>query len=220
MRNIIVQTLEESAFSVEELYNLRMAAYEQWREAGLSVSVIHAPFRLFSGYLTGKIVFVASDADTGELLAMHTFSKNRKRGSVSGSNLAVAPQAKHECIATRMLAAETERFKKAGYRYLLGSTAIPAVWSVRWHLKNGYYITGYKRSEKQNYASYTFCMPIALDIRHHPLDIVWTQPLAPLTGRISYMASYLITCLCKTRSGQLTALGRLAKKVRDSRLKA
>ena len=94
------------------------------------------------------------------------------------------------------------------------ATGIPAVWSVRWHLKNGYYITGYKRSEGKNYASYTFRKPIALDVRHHPLDLLWTRPIAPFTARLSYMVSYLITCVCKTRDGRLTAIGRVGKRVR------
>lgn len=176
MREILIRTTREVEVPAEALHELRKASYAQWEEAGLTVSAVKTSVLSFTRYLIGKAVFVAHDAETGELLAMHTFRLNKKKGIASGANLAVSPTAKKEGIATRMLEAEIERFRKAGYRYLTGATGIPAVWSVRWHLKNGYYITGYKRSEGNNYASYTFCKPIALDFRHHPLDIFWTRP--------------------------------------------
>ena len=213
MREILVRTTMEVDVSAKDLYELRKVSYAQWEEKGLVIPAIHQPMPWFSHYLIGKTVFVSHDAVTGELLAMHTFRVNKNKGNAHGANLAVSPTAKKEGIATRMLEAEIERFRKAGYRYLTGATGIPAVWSVRWHLKNGYYITGYKRNENNNYTSYTFRKPIALDFRHHPLDIFWTRPIAPLTARLHYMVSYLITHIVKTRSGKLTLLGRLAKKM-------
>ena len=121
----------------------------------------------------------------------------------------------HDAKTGELLAmqeAEVERFRKAGYRFLAGATGIPAVWSVRWHLKNGYYITGYKRSEGNNYASYTFLKPIALDVLHHPTDIFWTRPLAPITAKLQDFVSFIITSLVKDRQGRLTWLGRRIKK--------
>ncbi len=220
MINIKVSLLQESDVSIENLHALRKSSFSQWAELGLDTPEASMPLKQFQRYIETVTVIVAQSAETRQLLAMHTWRLNKPKGYASGSNLAVSPVVKHQGIATRMLQEEKIRFRQEGYRYLKGGTAIPAVWSVSWHKKNGYYITGFKRDEKHNYASYTFCKPIALDIYHHPLDILWTRPLAPLTARISYMVSYLVTCLCKTRSGQLTALGRLAKKVRDSRLKA
>ena len=215
MREIIVRTKKEIEVPIEQLYELRKASFAQWEEAGLDASDVHGPLQHFSNYIKNVAVFVAHDAKTGELLAMHTFRLNKRKHTAAGSNLAIHPNAKHEGIGSRMLQAEAQRLRKAGYRYMTESTGIPAIWSVKWHLKNGYYITGYKRNEKKNYASYTFCKPIGLDIRHHPMDVLWTRPLAPLTARVHYAISYLITCICKTRSGKLTAIGRLAKRMRD-----
>ena len=212
MREILVRTTREVEVPAEALHELRKISYAQWAKAGLTTSVVNGPVESLRRYLVGKAVFVAHDAKTGELLAMHTFRLNKKKGIASGANLAVHPSAKKEGIASRMLEAEIERFRKAGYRYLIGATGIPAIWSVRWHLKNGYYITGYKRSEGNNYASYTFRKPVALDISHHPSDILWTRPIAPLTARLQYIVSYLITHMVKNRNGKLTALGRLVKK--------
>lgn len=214
MREIIVRTAKEAEVSAETLCELRKAAFaQQWKEAGLDASVIYCTVESFKRYLSDKAVFVTHDATTGELLAMHTFTLNKRKGIAIGANLAVIPEAKHEGIATQMLEIEAERLSKAGFRYLCGVTDIPATWSVNWHQKNGYYITGYQRSANKSYASYTFRKPIALDLRHRPLDLLWTRPIAPITARLSFIASYIITCLIKTRNGQFTPLGRLAKRL-------
>ena len=198
--------------SVEELYELRKAAFFLWREAMLYTPAIDIPIELFQRYLTDKAVFVAQDEATGELLGMHTLRLNKRKGRADGANLAVSPKAQHEGIASRMLQAEAQRLRKAGYRYMVGSTAIPATWSVQWHLKNGYYIVGYSRSEKQNYASYIFRKQIAIDVRHHPTDLLWTRPIAPITAKLRYCLTWLATMVCKDKSGKLNWLGRRAKR--------
>ena len=213
MRKIIVTTTKETPVSAEELYALRLAAFEQWKENGLTTRAGCEPVEGFDRYMKGRTVFVARDAETGELLAMHTFSLNPKKGTATGANLAVSPKAKREGIASRMLEQEVERLRKAGYRYLLGSTGIPAVWSVQWHRKNGYYITGFSRNERDNYASYMFRKQIAIDVRHHPTDLLWMKPIAPITAKLQYVASYLATNICKTREGRLNWLGRLGKRL-------
>ena len=214
MREIVVRTTKEIEVPIEALFELRLAAFAQWIESGLlDESVVNTPLEQFKRYLSDKAVFVAHDAITGELLAMHTFTLNKRKGIAIGANLAVIPEAKREGIASQMLQKEIGRFSKAGYRYLCGVTDIPATWSVNWHQKNGYYITGYHRSEDRNYASYSFRKPIALAFRHHPLDLLWTRPVAPITARLSFMVSAIITRLTKTRNGQLTLIGRLAKRL-------
>ena len=147
---------------------------------------------------------------------MHTLRLNKRKGKARGANLAVSPKAKHEGIASRMLQEETQRLRKAGYRYIIEDTAIPAIWSVQWHLKNGYYIVGYSRSENRNYASYIFRKQIAFDVRHHPTDLLWMRPIAPLTAKIQYVMYYLATNVCKTREGRLNWIGRWTKRVAKS----
>ena len=215
-RDIVVKTNNEAEVSVEELYELRRAAFQQWTEAGLKTSVEDTLIERFRIYLQDTAVFVVLDEATGELLAMHTLRLNKRKGRGRGANLAVSPKAKHEGIASRMLQEETLRLRKAGYRYMMGATGIPATWSVRWHLKNGYYIVGYSRSEHKNYASYIFRKQIAIDVRHHPTDLLWTRPIAPLTAKIQYVMYYLATSICKTREGRLNRLGRWAKRLAKS----
>ena len=212
MRQISIHNLKDTDITTDELYALRKASFEQWKDEGLYVYM--ASESVFATYLKDKVVFVAQDAATGELLAMHTLRLNRKRGCAAGANLAVAPSAKHEGIASRLLQEEVSRLRHRGYRYLVGSTGIPAVWSVRWHLKNGYRIVEYKRSERENYPSYVFRKQFATDVRHHPADLFWLPCLAPVTARLHYAASWFITRVCKTSQGRLTPLGRLAQRLR------
>ena len=203
--------------SAEELFELRRTAFQQWIEQGLYTSVVHTSLEQFKRYITDKMVFIAQDEATGELLGMHTLKLNKRKGRANGANLAVSPKAQHEGIASSMLEAEAQRLRKAGYRYIVENTAIPATWSVKWHLKNGYYIVGYSRSERNNYASYIFRKQIATDVRHHPTDLLWVAPIASLTAKLLYCLSWLATNICKSKSGKLNAIGRIAKEVRRIR---
>ena len=207
-------TNKEAGVPAEVLYLLEKTAYKQWTEAGIYTPMKDATFEQFERSIKGKVVFVAQDAQTGELLAMHTLRLNKKRGNAHGADLAVSPKAQHEGIASRMLEAEAQRLRKNGYRYMTGSTAIPATWSVQWHLKNGYYIVGYSRSEKQNYASYVFRKQIVVDVRHHTTDLLWTRPLAPITAKLRYCLTWVATMICKDKAGRLNLIGRMAKDVR------
>ena len=214
-RKIIIKTYKEAEVSVEELYKLEQAAFQQWTDAGLYTPVSNTSVERLQRYIADKAVFVALDEATGELLGMHTLKLNKRKGRANGANLAVSPKAQHEGIASRMLEAEAQRLRKAGYRYMVGNTGIPATWSVQWHLKNGYYIVGYSRSERNNYASYIFRKQIATDVRHHPTDLLWTRPVAPVTAKIRYCLTWLATNICKSKSGKLNAIGRIAKDVRS-----
>ena len=211
-RNITIKTNKEAEVSAEELFELRRTAFQQWIEQGLYTSVVHTSLEQFKRYITDKMVFIAQDEATSELLGMHTLRLNKRKGRANGANLAVSPKAQHEGIASRMLEAEAQRLRKAGYRYIVENTAIPATWSVQWHLKNGYHIVGYSRSERNNYASYIFRKQIAIDVRHHPTDLLWTRPIAPITAKIRYCLTWMATMVCKDKAGKLNWLGRMAKR--------
>ena len=215
-KDIVIKTNKEAGVPVEELYELRIAAFRHWDEEGLQMSIENIPLVQFKRYLKDKAIFVAQEAATGELQGLHTLRLNKLKGRADGANLAVDPKAQREGIASYMIEAEAQRLRKAGYRYIVENTAIPATWSVRWHLKNGYYIVGYSRSERHNYASYVFRKQIALDVRHHPTDLLWTKPIAPVTAKIRYRLTWMATMICKDNSGKLNAIGRIAKKLKAS----
>ena len=200
--------------SVEETYRLRKASFQQWIDAGLYTSVAHATMESFQRYIADKAVFLAQDEATGELLGMHTLRLNKRKGKADGADLAVSPKALHEGIASRMLEVEAQRLRKVGYRYIVENTAIPATWSVQWHLRNGYRIVGYSRSEKRNYPIYIFRKQIAIDVRHHPTDLLWTKPIAPVTAKLRYCLTWMAMMMCKDKAGRLNWLGRMAKDVR------
>ena len=214
-RNIVIKTNREAEVSVEKLYRLFKSAYQHWTELGIYTSAKDITLERFTQIISRMAVFVALDEATGELLGMHTLKLNKRKGRANGANLAVSPKAQHEGIGSRMLEAEAQRLRKAGYRYMVGNTGIPATWSVQWHLKNGYHIVGYSRSERNNYASYVFRKQIATDVRHHPTDLLWTRPIAPITAKIRYCLTWMATMICKSKSGKLNAIGRIAKDVRS-----
>ena len=214
-REIVIKTNKVAEVSVEELYRLFKAAYQKWTECGIYTPAKYTTLERFTQDISRMVTFVALDANTNELLGVHVLRLNKRKGRADGANLAVSPKAQHEGIASRMLQTEAQRLRKAGYRYIVENTAIPATWSVQWHLKNGYHIVGYSRSERNNYASYIFRKQIAIDVRHHPTDLLWTKPIAPLTAKLLYCLSWLATNICKSKSGKLNAIGRIAKDVRS-----
>jgi GNAT superfamily N-acetyltransferase len=211
MNEIIVKTRKEAGITNDVLYALAQESFAQWTDRGFDAPALHRTYEEFREAVCHATVFVALEKETGDLLGMHSFYLDRKKKCANGFYLAVYPKLKRQGIASRLLTLEAERIRKAGYRYLQGDTATNASWSVNWHLKNGYRIVGYKNSAEKNYASYVFRKQLYCDLRHHPSDLLWTRPLAPLTARLCFMGSYIATRLCKRSDGSLNALGRLAK---------
>lgn len=204
--------MEKSGVGPEDLYTLFRQSFQQWTDQGIDTPFVHTTLEKFLKEIEWGTVFVAQDAVTGELLAMHRLQCYRKRRYAYGSYLAVDPKCKHEGIATRMLKEEIVQLRQRGYRYMKGTTSAAATWSVRWHRHNGYHITDYSLNERSNAPTYTFRKQLFCDLRHHPTDLLWTHPLAPLTARLCFLASYLATHLCKTKTGSLNSLGRFAKR--------
>ena len=202
---IVLSTQKKAGIPDEAIYHFAMQSFQQWKDNGLEASFLNYSLEQFKKAIQHAIVFIATDAETGELLGTHSFTKNRKKKYVFGNWLAVSPKAKHSGIATQMLEYEVERIRKAGYNYTIEKTAVPAIWSVKWHLKNGYRIIGYKRSPSNNYYNYVFRKQLTP-------SLLWSSPLAPITARTHFIISYAITRLCKTSTGEFTWLGRIAKK--------
>lgn len=207
-KDIIITTRKEAGVPVKAVYDLLMESNRQWWDRGLRVPFLeNCTQEEFEGSLQRANVFVAKDRETGELLGVHAFRVDRKRNCVIGFDLAISPKAKRQGIATRMLEMETERIRKAGFDYIEGITTIAATWSVRWHLKNGYRIVGYKRPQESQQAVYVFRKQIA------PSLLYSTPFIAPVVCKIRYLLSYLATCIAKHQDGRLTTAGRIGKKL-------
>jgi L-amino acid N-acyltransferase YncA len=203
-RKIIIKTNKEAQVPVEALYSLFQESFRQWSDNGIDSPFLHKTLEEFDRVIERSAVFVALDADNGELVGMHCFAKYRSR-YVFDYFLAVAPQMQEQGIATQLLQEEVTYLQQRGCRYMKCTTSAAAPWSVQWHLKNGYYVVGYSRSEKQNYASYIFRKQIAP-------SLLWSRPLAPITAKLLYCLSWLATNICKSKSGKLNWIGRMAKR--------
>jgi GNAT superfamily N-acetyltransferase len=207
MDGFVIKPRRETCITDEQLFALYKDAYSQWSDAGIESSwrdFTQEDFEHLSRYAAKASVFVAIDKDTGELLGAHTLRANKRTRVVNTSALAVASKAKGHGIASALLRFEADRARKAGFRYFRDSTATNATWSVNWHLKNGYRIVGYKRSETDNHPSYVFRLQL------QP-SILWSGPLAPITARVCYLCSYIVTNLIKDSKGRFNVLGRIAK---------
>ena len=211
MQEITIQSFKKTSVSVEALYELFKEGYQQWTDNNIDSSFLNKTSEEFRKVIDRSKVFVAQNAGTGELLGMHCFYTYREK-YVFGFFLAILPKAKRQGIATQMLQKEVDILRRNGYRYIKSNTSSRAIWSVKWHLKNGYHIVGYSRSERNNYASYIFRKQIATDVRHHPTDLLWVAPTAPVMAKLRYCLTWLATMICKDNSGRLNAIGRMAKR--------
>ena len=211
--NIIVRTRKEAGIDFEVLYKLVQESFTLWTAKGFDAPALHRSFEEFMQAISNATVFVGLDAETKELLGMHCFYIDSRNNCLNGFYLAVYPKYMNQGIASRMLALEEKYIRKSGFKYLQGETAINAPWSVNWHLKNGYRIVGYRRCKGRNYASYVFRKQLICDPRHHPTDLLWMPPLAPLTARLRFTATYLATRLLKYSDGHLNPLGRVLKSI-------
>lgn len=207
-RDIIVTTRREAGIPYRSLYDLLMASSRRWWEKGLRVPFLEkCTPEEFERSLQRANVFVALDRETGELLGTHAFWADRKRNCVKEFDLAVSPKHKRQGIASTMLQVEEERIRKAGFDHIIGHTSAAAIWSVRWHQKNGYRIVGYKRQMDNNHPIYMFRKQIAP-------SLLYSSPLiAPVVCKLDYLLSYLVTHVVKHQDGRLTLVGRIAKKI-------
>ena len=220
MREIIIKGRSKAGVTDEALFELVGESYRQWIEQGLECGWLHRSPEDFYKMIHPASVFVAQDAETGELLGMHCFRAKKGSEGVYGFYLAVSPAAKRQGIASRMLAYEVERIRKAGYRYIKETTATTAAWSVRWHLRNGYRIIGYYHSPNDNFANYVFrkqLIPIRFSspaaiafILRHP---VYALHSSALFCRLRFFLGYAATCLTKDSCGHNNIFGRMTRKL-------
>ena len=217
----MIKSLNVSGFSDEALYALNNEAYKMWRDQGLDAPWMHRSLTEFQRIIHSVTMFVAQDAETGELLGMHGFKVYRRQGWCYGFLLAVASSARREGIASRMFAFEAEHIRQSGFRYIKEVTATTAEWSILWHLRNGFRIIGYYHSPNNNFANYVFrkqLIPISLSstagvafILRHP---VYALHSSAAFCRLRFFLAYTITRLTKDSNGHDNLIGRVVRNVR------
>ncbi len=200
---IVVKSRRETSVSSEALFALVNDAYSVWSERGLDAQWMHRTLEEFKKATSGTMIFVALDAISDELLGMHCYTSNWKKRCAYGFYLAVSPKAGRRGIASQMLTCEEDFMRCEGFTHLEGLTATSAEWSVRWHLRNGYQIIGYRRSPNDNFANYVFRKQLVP-------SVLWDSAFY---CRCRYLLSYTITRLTKDPQGHYTQLGRIAKRV-------
>ena len=220
MRKIDIKKRKDTDVTDEALYALNNEAYMMWSEQGMEAPWLHRSLAEFQRIIHSVTMFVALDAETGELLGMHCFRAYRQQGWCYGFLLAVAVSARREGVASLMLGYEADRIRKAGYRYIEQVTATTADWSIHWHLKNGFRIIGYNRSPNNNFANYVFrkqLIPISLSspsgiafVLRHP---VYALHSSAAFCRLRFYLSYAVNRLVKHADGRDNLLGRLGRKM-------
>ena len=208
--DIFIKRFSDTRFTTEDLHRLVDEAWKRWFEAGLDSVWFHLTEEQFARTVNSRVVYVAVDGETGELLGCHMLKPDRKRRRVSGSFLAVAPKAQGRGIASRLLEAEAAIAVKAGYTHMQESTATTATWSIRWHLRNGYRIIGYQRRPQDNHPLYVFRKQLVPPSIHH---LRYSLYSSSLFCRLRFIASYAVTRLTKGSSGNLNLIGRIGKRI-------
>ena len=209
-RNIIIIRFDETDISTEDVHHLVDEAWQRWYDAGLDSVWFHLTEEQFARTVNNRVVYVAIDCQTGELLGCHMLKPDRKRCCVSGSFLAVAPKAQGRGIATHLLETEAAIAVNAGYTHMQESTATTATWSIRWHLRNGYRIIGYQRRPQDNHPLYVFRKQLVPPSIHH---LRYSLYSSALFCRLRFIASYIVTRLTKGSSGNLNLIGRIGKRI-------
>ena len=208
--DIVIKRFGDTAFSSEDVHRLVDEAWQRWFDAGLDSVWFHTSEERFARTMKSRVVFVAVDSETGELLGCHFLRPDRQRHCLFGSYLAVAPKAQGRGIATRLLEHEATLAAEHGYTYVQESTATTATWSIRWHQKNGYRIIGYQRRPQDNHPLYVFRRQLLPPSLRRPLYSFYSLPLF---CRLHFFISYIATRLFKDSRGHLNWLGRMAKRV-------
>lgn len=216
MNNIIITTRKEAAVTDEQLYALFNSAYDQWRDNSLDYPFLHKSFEEFQKSIDPVWVTIAIDNATGEPVGMRGVACYRKKRYAFDFCLSVAPEYKRKGIASRLMEFEKEKLRQNGYRYLKCTTSVNATWSVNWHRKMGYLITGYHLFPKASGPTYSYRMQLLCDPLRHPAELFWTRPLAPITAQCSLALSYAITWLAKDHKGNDNFIGRVARRLLKS----
>ncbi len=209
MKQIEVTTLEQTNFTLQDVYHLTQEVYSSRAAEGIDFTVTKQTFEEYEKKIkdSHKIVFVAINKENGELcgltaLTIHTGKNGMKYGGMT--NVAVRKDYQHDGVGTLLLL--LLRKKAAldnGCEFLISTTAQNATSSVRWHLKNGYRKIGLSSDKENNY--FSLCMRMQLKS-----PSVWN--IKAFTN-IVFLLSVIKTKMLFKQDGNLTTLGSLLKKI-------
>ena len=184
---LLITTRKKHPVADEVLYGLFRESFQQWTDKGIVAKFLEQDFGYFKEAIKNAAIILAIDEDRHEPVGMMCV-KCYKDMHAFDFYLAVAPRARHQGVATRMLDFVEGRLRERGYRYICDTTSVQASWSVNWHLKNGYRIVGYGQGKQPYTSTYKLRKQLAPLSLRQPSTWLWNAPLAPLTARLSYLA--------------------------------
>ena len=80
MREIIIKNRKKTDVTDEALYALDKESHRMWAEQDMEAPWMQLSFEEFQKAISRVPMFVALDAETGELLGMHSFNTYRRQG--------------------------------------------------------------------------------------------------------------------------------------------
>lgn len=209
MSSVRILRLEDSPFSLLDVFSLIREVYSDRKNEGIDFWLSKSSFEDYASRTDreNKRVYVAMDEASNCLLgtialSIHNDKKGRKYGGVT--NCAVERNSQSKCIGSRLLEKLKDTAMEEGCYYLKSTTAVNAVGSVKWHLKNGFKKCGLASSSKSNYYSYVFILPL-IHSRSFYNRVLY---------KFDYGFSWLLTrCLLK-QDGNLTMIGTILKRIK------
>lgn len=162
--NIEIHQKDENT-SWEELVHLFHESFQERLDQGLNFTCSFFTPEELERRSANKIVLVAIDEDNDALAGTVTIEILHQADKTWAyhSNLAIKPEYKQHGIATRLLNRWMKIVESEGCEYVMSDTAEPAVSSVAWHKKNGFYPVSLHTYWDANYYSVIF----RKQIKHH-----------------------------------------------------
>lgn len=139
--NILIQSVDLSIFSLNDVLLLIKTSFQERLEQGLIFECSVMSLDQFEKEALKGFVFVAVDEDTKQLIgtmSIHFYVnvESEKYGNVE--YLAVHPNFRKKGVARQMLSYVETFAKKNDCLYLLSDTAVGAKSSIKWHVCNGF----------------------------------------------------------------------------------
>ena len=154
----MIERLENTPFSEEDVFQLIRRSFARWGEAGLDTSLLRMTLEEYHRRLEGQTVLVSYENDSPILGVLAFYCWKPREGMIGAylDQIAVNPDTARKGIATDLWNKALALMKEAGVDFVESDTAIRAKWSKKWHRKNGFHITGVVSFNSNNYLSYMF----------------------------------------------------------------
>lgn len=192
--NIQYNKIENTNFTLIDILELLHEVFADRVAEGMNFLAARMTIDQLRNDVEGAVVFVAYDRDTGVLLGTGSLGiKTLDNGEKCGHlfNLAVSNKAKRQGVATSLYIYIERECLAHKCSYITSDTAINAISSIKYHLKNGFHIVGIVSWPTTNYYSYLF----RKQLKHpSPFD-------SKLYCKYTYLKSYFKTRLRYRKDG-------------------